>query len=673
MGFLAEGAYLDAAVRRHLYLMVHDHTPEPIVAGFILFGGVYPVARIQQIGVRTDFRRAKVGSRLLACLASDLEKKSYLSLTAKIASDLPDALSFYRRNGFEHVATRKGGTSRNREILVHSRDLETPTLFSAPSPSLAVGVKSRLEAPIYAFDLNVLFDLVRSRERHELAGSLFGAALDHRIRLAVAQEFIGELRRTSATRGSDPILQMALRLPQLPGVESDHLDRLAADIHELVFVRTQARGADSLQAKSDCRHLAHASLARATAFVTSDNTLLKSQQIMLTRFGVDVVAIDELLDALPPNQPPENVERALIGGYQIGPASTDLVRRQLELEKAPEDIFKKYLTDGCERKLTGRSVTLNDEVIAFACLAVHPRENHYDMLVHVRPDHIEPEALADYLISFLVRLASRDAPAKILLDILPGQATVRQIAKAQGFEPQTDTREMAKIAVGRPLTPRQWRKTTELLRRRTGVTLDLDENAGALRVAGRHGPPIETSHSQAEDLLGPTLIALPSRSGVIVPIAKRYADELLDTSAQLKLSFIESKPASLLTRRAYVNSPRTAKSMLPGGPIFFYESGRSLGRAAVVAVARIVDSVVVEKNLIDRGDKRRLVVDDVNSFSQSGHVLLTNFDNLLPLPKPVPLSALRTIGAAGRANLISATPVTGEHAIRILDHGWTDD
>ena len=89
-----------------------------------------------------------------------------------------------------------------------------------------------------------------------------------------------------------------------------------------------------------------------------------------------------------------------------------------------------------------------------------------------------------------------------------------------------------------------------------------------------------------------------------------------------------------------------------------------------MAVARIVDRVLISKSELPNDGQRRLVVDDVDAFSATDDVLFTTFDNVFPLPVPVPLSYLKSIGATGRANLISAVSLPGEKITKILTQGW---
>jgi hypothetical protein len=164
---------------------------------------------------------------------------------------------------------------------------------------------------------------------------------------------------------------------------------------------------------------------------------------------------------------------------------------------------------------------------------------------------------------------------------------------------------------------------------------------------------------------------LPSVSGVVVPIARSYADELLGTAPQHAFAFLEAKDAAFFARRAYVSAPRNVSLMPVDGPILFYESRRTGGRGAVVAVGRIVDRTLQPKADLSVESQRRLVVDDVDAFSVTDDILVTSFDNLFALPKPVPLQYLKEIDAIGRANLISAVSIPSEKVTQILTRGWS--
>jgi hypothetical protein len=81
------------------------------------------------------------------------------------------------------------------------------------------------------------------------------------------------------------------------------------------------------------------------------------------------------------------------------------------------------------------------------------------------------------------------------------------------------------------------RGPTRQTRRRTGVRLpETPPDATAINagyeVHSPDGKPITVRLTELEDALGPTILVWPGREGVIVPIAKNYADDLLGTGNQ---------------------------------------------------------------------------------------------------------------------------------------------
>jgi len=65
LGFLPEAAYHDAIMQRRIIAMLARGNGGSHLAGFILFSGVFPNARIQAVAVRPDHRRGGVASALV--------------------------------------------------------------------------------------------------------------------------------------------------------------------------------------------------------------------------------------------------------------------------------------------------------------------------------------------------------------------------------------------------------------------------------------------------------------------------------------------------------------------------------------------------------------------------------------------------------------------------------
>lgn len=682
LGFLPAKAFEEAIARRRLLAAVVSDGEAPQLAGFLLYSGVFPNAKVQQIAAAPPFRKKGAASALMKALIAELERVGFLSIRADVASDLPLALAFYAKLGFERVRERAGGVARGRQIVIHSRELETDNLFTLASAQNRhpIDISSRRlnpsDTPVFAFDLNVYFDLVRQRDQSANARRLFGEALGHTIRLAVADEFVAELRKTSNGASADPVLQMALQLPRLPKPDVAALDTFASRIHDIVFVKTGHKDAGSANAKSDAKHVAHAALSKASAFVTRDGPILNARQELFASFGIDIATVEEVLDLLPFE--PSNAIPIRGDGFQPKPiAAAALAAYCKEVGVAGE--LTSEFTAGEASNIICRSVAVqcDGRTVAVGAMVL-PRnvDPVARLLVHVRQEQQDAELFADYLLETLVRTACEGAAITVELAHLNGQSIVNRLAAAGGFHRAGNARSLLKIAVGRPLTADNWSAVSQQVRRRTGLVLPESfaavSGACDIVVQSPQRTSAKVDAASLESLLGPTIIVWPGREGVIVPIARKYADELLGTSNQDNFEFIVNRDAAFLSKRGYVNSPRTAKQMRAGSPIIFYESKRDgNGRGAAVAVARIVNSIVVSKSALEPKSDKRLVIDDADAFSATDDVLLTTFESLLPFPAPVGLSKLKEFNATGKANLVSAVSLSSEQLTSILTCGWS--
>jgi ribosomal protein S18 acetylase RimI-like enzyme len=99
LGFIPEAAYRDAIEKRRLLAMCTPTANGAEVVGFVLFSGVFPNARIQQIVVAEHHRRAGIASALINEVVSQLETFGYMTITAAVASDLLAAQG-YRSTAF---------------------------------------------------------------------------------------------------------------------------------------------------------------------------------------------------------------------------------------------------------------------------------------------------------------------------------------------------------------------------------------------------------------------------------------------------------------------------------------------------------------------------------------------------------------------------------------------
>ncbi|MDT3683838.1 MAG: GNAT family N-acetyltransferase [Pseudorhodoplanes sp.] len=682
LGFLPEPAYAEAARQRKLILLVvtDSQTGTAEYAGHLLFGGIFPTLKVRQICISPKYRRTGQATTLLRALKAQGEAEGYFSIVANVASDLQAANQFYEKNGFSTLRLKAGGATRNRTINVRTLQLETASLLSlmaaTPQPKLvtlhSVNKRSQ-DASLYAIDLNVFFDVIRDRPRSHDAGVLFGAALRQHIRIAASDEFIRELERKSYDRTNDPTLSLAKQIPNLPPQDKTIIESLIPDVSAAVFPERTRQRTLGPNDKSDVLHLCHAIAAGAAGYITSDSRVLSARDALMSAFGMDIIGLSEFAELLDlPTSSPSDVKIAT-RHFRVDNPAVEKIEAFLEEES---ENLKSYLqgstVSACER------ICLSDEdgIIGVGLLlTARAIESASRSFVCVRQEHAFSSTAVDFLISEQIRSCSKASVFRVDFYDIPHHPITRRIALSHGFQQRKGTPSLlTKIAIGRPATKKSWTQTRLAVERLTGLKLQEKcptYDTATAEITSDGGTRSLLPIFELETLLSPTVLALPKRAAVIVPIAASYASLLLGTDTQY--TFLDVPEAQFLSRRTYFNTVRAAHAMIRGGVICFYESMKGKGRGAIVAIGRIVDVTSVPAESVPEIMQRAAVVDDPSTLTKSDRVLATSFDNLMALRNPVPLRRLREIGCADGSNFVSATPISAEQLEEIVSSGFPDD
>ena len=690
LGFLPAQAYEDAARRRRLFVLVDSNAPDSPVLGSIVFSGVYPQAKIQQVVVRHDMRRRGFGSTLLRSVLSHLEERGFLEVRADIANDLPHSLQFYAAQGFVNQRRYPGGAAAGREILVYARLLNNPTLFDdtptmGPAAKWALNAGLRLRrpspAPLYVIDVNVWLDLTSAdpRPRRKLAKTVLRAALDHRIRLAVTSEMRVELERgrTRGDRDNDPVLDMLEGLPIIPSGNSTDHDRLAKRVYKLVFGERSMDGPSGRRRQSDARHLAAAALGQSSGYITSDAELLDARDTLLSHTHVDVTSLEEFSQLVPVSA--ESGASANFGHGTLKVCSEPL-SSVLPLLRAQGIALNQYFSSGdftSPSDLAAFQCDIVSLADAFLAVSVYRRArvltDRPETLIHVSQDSPLAAPISEYLVGRAFQRVSVSGPASLNVFVPSGQISVARAAVLMGFAGPLERNVYMKAVLGRPLTPSSSPALVRQLQRTTGLSvsqLDFsDPNSSALLgAAGVDGQEVRFDWSDMEHALAPTVIAFPGRSAVVIPIKRDYASDLLGADSQLPLWGLPTVQLSF--RRTYFGTSRARKIIHPNQPVLFYESLGRDGRGAVIAVARVVDAVVYPKGQVPPEQIRRGVVDDPDGLNLEDRILATTFEDTMVFPRPVGINRLRALGVLKLHNLQSPTLISHEVLCAILDSAW---
>jgi GNAT superfamily N-acetyltransferase len=691
LGFLPERAYREAAEQGKLLIAVVRRNGDSEYAGHLLHGGVFPHARIFQVFTSPKFRRMGIGRRLVEAIVRRMESFQFMSVVANVADDLA-ANRFWEHLSFEVIRTKAGGRTTGRRINVRVRELESPRLFSltrAPASAIPEDLKlvSRLfdVSPIYVLDLNILYDLVKRRANVEDVGRIVRASFNNLVRLAVTEEFIRELERTSTPAPSDPILELALKLPRLKTPPARELDRMIPELGILTFPKELINGTLRNQDRSDLVHLATAIHRKASGFITGERAILRGRGILQSNYSLDVVGSTEFADTVEPSESHDSVGVQAVAAGQVlqgRPLRDDdfeLVELFLKLMKCPWQLWKDALRSDPGRPHRRILVALEGKIVAFGSWeipsAVRPV---VEAFVCVDEDQRAVTLAADFLLDSMNRESLSDYPIQLSLRLLPGHVNTKRIAVAHGFRPSADgasgSNELHKIALGQIVTAANWASVYKQLKKGMGLALpdsiprylSLEQTVA---VKGPTGHVVNIPLSELETLLSPSLFCLPGRPGAIVPIKRIYADDLIGGAKQLRL--LASPEAVLLRERVYFSDPRTAGILTKGTPVLFYESAGGGGAGGVIAAARVVRAEMVPKDGTNPELLRRGVLDKeiLKNICSAETVVATTIDNIMIFRKAVGLKRLRELRAADGANLVTARGLSSEQMVQTVDEG----
>lgn len=675
LGFLPESAYSELAAAGKLYVVVSDATGVPEVVGHLLYGGTYPHIHVHQVHVLASWRRKHVASLLVGTLIRDAEEGGYLSVSARVATDLEAANAFWESAGLFIVRSKPGGLSRGRTLNIRVRELDTPKLFHLrPEQTVLCStlVPDRVSAPVpsYMMDVNVFLDVVKSRANSEQAQRLLSASFSRSVDVYVSEEFVSELRR-AAPSGDDPVLAIALTLRRLRAVPQAKSEELIGTLAPTIFPERSQNGTLRPRDRSDLLHLATAIYHELNGFITSEKGILKHAPELRQRFGLDIVGtveFSQLATAVGPFGAGEFRSGASGESFVIGELAEEdrqKARAFLQATGISDQLITTALASGgqpLERRRMGIQSSLSGEFIGFASWDAATRlRSCIDAYVFVDEDHADAHSMAAHLLRELIRDTSANGPCLIDLRTPEGHFRTRSAAFDIGFRsPGSTTRasELRKIAIGGAVTSRNWPQFADRLKTLAGIEFPTapPEYSGPeakLRIRDASGNELAIGLREAERLFSPAIFAVPGRCGVLVPIRRQYAEHLFSGAPQLSL--LPRKQAALFSERAYFRTPARTEGLLPGTPVVFYESAKCAGRAcafasAVVTSNRVVwtqtlsDRVLV-KGVLDRGE--------LQSMSKKGLISMLNFDDVVMFRHPVGLKRLRDLKAIDAANAIA--------------------
>lgn len=682
-GFLPASAYDEFAAKERIFIATIDGK----YAGHLAFGGVYPRLKIEQLFVNADHRGSGVGKRLFSSLKEYATAHSWRSIYARVAAELP-ANHFWENVGLARVRDVQGGASRGRKIHLRELLLGTPDLFDALARpirqtsvteiSLASGPISR--TPTYAVDLNFLLDALKpARGYAEDAYCVLQAAHKGHFKVVITDEARVEISRTSSLLHNDPLLALIKGIPALPSGTKNR-DGIGALITRYARPSEQ----NTPQLLSDILQLASCSAFALNGFITRDSTILRSRDELLRNFSLDAVTPSDLIDRF------DDVGIAFLPTSIDATGKLEIRRiKQAELSEAA-DAVSKSVSDAWAGQF--RSAMSTSGAIAIAAwhrqsiVAVAWQESYGPANGHASWVFALDDAQMDWgsiLDQFLARSISLCAGlARVVLEISVPRITAN-IAEALRNRGCVQKPTESGVGKYKRLTARgflqaqDWHEHARWISDALGLRIDIAgkskrSRSEVVRCTDFASNPVRLTWFDLETLTSPVLYLFLSKTGLVISIRKEFSSDLLD---RRQFDLLPRQEARMRTERAYFRHPQQRTDIEIGSPIIFYESGKNDGEGAAIGCARLTyigihtiqDSLerFRSQGVLERGTLEGLAVNN--------RVEVITFDNIQPLPRPVPHHLMNELGAIGPLNLQKPEIIPIDAVAGVLAKGFSND
>lgn len=356
------------------------------------------------------------------------------------------------------------------------------------------------------------------------------------------------------------------------------------------------------------------------------------------------------------------------------------IRSLVDSLKLPRDLHSLALAEGVQAS-TRRSlaITFGDQLVCAAFwLPQSMLQGALEAFLVVDEDQASALVAVNALLNQLSRIARERGPARLRV-LIPNSATGTQdVAIRYGFMRcagnQPGISRYQRLTIGNVVDTVSWPSIRALLEVESDMRFAEDfasivDDEFRIQFRSEGGTEFLIDLFDLETILSPTLFVLPGRDSVLAPIRAIYADDLLDTGAQISL--LPRPQAGILHEKTYFSHSRNEKLLSRGTPIVFYESGKANGRKVAVAAVRITSTIVVPKSqiaatLLDGGVVAEEAIKDLSSGDL---IAATTFDNVLKLREPVSLKHLRELGCIDRSNLITSKRIAVDQLKQILNKG----
>lgn len=642
LGFLPQGMFEPQINKGAVFVAVDEKRGKTSFGGYILLGGKYPARRVFQIAVRPEYRKRGVGKKLLKSAEEAAKEAGFSSICAKVGSGLRLANKFWESQGFANIEKQVGGKV-HRVCYIREKRL-APSLLDGyiAERNMQMALVRAIETPradsLLVVDTNVYID---AANKEPYAGFVFKLEERGQIQIARTQFITHELRSRKSKNG---VIKLAEKFTELKAPRDN---AVVEQLRKMIFGGKTLKPSD----KADLHSLATA-IAESADYVTRDKEILRRSKDIRAKFQLHIWSPEDLWDwEVHPGRVGERVVAA--------PESANTLRID---EKVSRDELKNAGFGGAAAGKFHWHAALMSDSDMLGVVAAEKYASRIQKISLSLGDGDIPEQAAEILLG-LFREQMSAANIELTLNSAKGAGETGILA--HGYV-KTAPNTYWKTHAPRIVTRHNWANYRDTLAQLSGIRLP--ENPPNF---ARHNQTIPIGQkasmpmNELENHLSSVFI-LPGRDGVVIPIMPKFADMFFNHKKQRPLPVLPSAVAALLARKSYLCDKSAASRIRTGMPILFYQSKEN---SAVIAVARIVRTQLIDTINISESVKRRLVLSSVNILGMRPPVLEIMFDNVAILPNPVSVSKLKQINCYHGAGFVTATAMDASCVNKIIKEG----
>lgn len=671
-GFLSASAYEQMASKGQLWVVLNNAKE---LKGYLMFGGTMPTLKVFQAYVCKSVRGHGVGKQLIDTLKEYAREKSYHSIVAKVASDLP-ANNFWERMGFSIYRQIKGGETTRRIINIRGYPFDDNDLFGrlVKEPTGIQPIGPVLERPVYAIDLNLLLDVFKARPGYQKVIKIMQDGFQGKFSICITPEFKKELERQSSNFSDDPMLRLAGAFPELK--TDDDISAIAESLRKIVFPSRTSIRKSAQNDESDLMHLAYCISAGIGGFITREKALLRACNDIKDRHRVAILSPDELI--LEDNESLD-ISTPVSSDFSLTTSCvTDEIRIFLNNFSAPSAITNMLLTATPVKDPASVYEARLDGDLFGVYFFQKPIKTTNSALAALYIDESCPKSIAaiDHFLETALRYKSGFS-YRLVLYIGKDQDLTEETLLKKGFFKSAD--HFVKIISNFFLDTKNWIRFAKDVKSFCGFSIPEKlpskkelQNTGICFTDASNKLEV-FSWFDFETIIGPRFIINSDRDCILVPIRENYANGLIG-NVKNQLSLLSRHDKTLLLEKAYFRSPSKASLFKKSGIIAFYVSG-SKSIQEIIGFARITYSDVIDIDeaaiKVDRqGVLSRRELSEIADNTHKLHVF--TFDNFLEFDRRISFSRAKELGLISNANLVSPEKIDFEKLKVLIGEAFND-